>query len=118
MRDDISRLLDILLACRHALKAVEGFSREQFMADRKTQAAVCMELEIVGEAASATSDSFRQSHGEIPWRAIVGLRHRIVHEYFRLDLPVIWEIVQRDVPDLVRLVEPLVPPDEEGGTAT
>jgi len=112
MRDDESRLLDILLSCRHARRAVEGFSREQFTADRKTHAAVCMELEIVGEAARAISDSFKQTHPEIPWREIVGLRHRIAHEYFRLDLAVIWEIVQRDVPELIRLVEPLVPPED------
>jgi len=60
------------------------------------------------------SDEFKASHAEIPWRDIVSLRHRIVHEYFRLDLDVIWEIVQRDVPELIGRLEPLVPPDVEG----
>jgi len=73
-----------------------------------------MKLEVVGEAARVLSDEFKASHAEIPWRDIVSLRHRIVPEYFRLDLDVIWEIVQRDVPELIGRLEPLVPPDVEG----
>jgi uncharacterized protein with HEPN domain len=113
MRQDEARLLDMLLACRDAREFVAGVSRQQFLADRKLQSAVCLKLEIVGEAARAVTAEFRRGHPGIPWADIVGLRHRIVHEYFRLDLDIIWEIVQRDVPALVRLIEPLAPPPEE-----
>jgi uncharacterized protein with HEPN domain len=111
MRDDDARLLDMLLACRAAQRFVEGMTRDQFLVDEKTQASVCLKLEVLGEAARLVSDSFKQVHTEIAWPGIVGLRHRIVHEYFRLDLKVIWRIVQNDLPDLVRLLEPLIPPD-------
>lgn len=69
-----------------------------------------MKLEVVGESARAISSTLRDAHAEIPWTAIVGLRHRIVHEYFRLDIEVIWEIVDREVPELLRLIDPLVQP--------
>lgn len=113
MRDDAARLLDMLLACRSAQSFVVGMSRDEFVADEKTQASVCMKLEVVGEAARAVSEEFKQSHPEIEWGPIVSLRHRIVHEYFRIDAKLIWQIVQHDVPQLIRILQPLVPPDKE-----
>jgi len=113
MRKDEAWLLDVLLACREALEFVGGVSQEEFLADRQIQSAVSMKLEIIGEAARALSAECKQAHPEVPWRDIVGLRHRIVHEYFRLDLAVIWEILHKDVPELIDLVQPLVPPEGE-----
>ena len=81
------------------------------MSDEKTQASVCLKLEVIGEAARAISEPFKQAHPQIAWSAIVGLRHRIVHEYFQLDLKVIWQIVQSDIPLLIGLIGPLVPPE-------
>ena len=59
-------------------------------------------LEIIGEAANRLPDSFKGGHSEIEWIKIIGLRHRIVHEYFGVDLGIIWEIVQRDLPAFKR----------------
>lgn len=58
------------------------------------------------------SDEVKAAHPEIPWREIVALRHRIAHDYLHLDLVRIWQIVQEDVPVLIRLLEPLIPPEE------
>jgi len=113
MRKDEAWVVDILVACRHIQEFVAGVSREQFLADRKLQSALCMELEIIGEAARCVSETFKADHGQIPWSDIVALRHRIVHEYFRLDLDIIWQIVQSDVPELMRQVASLVPPESE-----
>lgn len=113
MRDDESRLLDILLASRAARGFVAGLSHDEFVGDDRTQSAVCLKLEIIGEAARTITQRFKDAHPEIPWARIVGLRHRIVHEYFRLDLDVIWDILHRDLPALVAQVGPLVPPDNE-----
>ena len=112
MRRDEARLLDIVLACREALDYVRDVSEDEFRGDRKLQRALCMVLEIFGEAARALSERFRAAHSEVPWPQIVGLRNRIIHEYFRLDLGILWTIVQRDVPTLLRLLEPLAPPHE------
>jgi uncharacterized protein with HEPN domain len=59
---------------------------------------VVRNLEIIGEAANRLPDSFKDEHSEIEWIKIIGLRHRIVHEYFGVDLGIIWEILRRDLP--------------------
>ena len=56
----------------------------------------------MGEAANRLPDEFRETHSEIEWFKIVGLRHRIVHEYFGVDLEIIWRILQKDLPELHR----------------
>jgi len=55
----------------------------------------------------------RRTHPEIPWAEMIGMRHRLIHEYFRVDLRVVWETVQRDLPRLIALIEPLVPLEDE-----
>ena len=114
MRRDEARLLDMTLAAQEAMGFVADVSQEGFLADRKLQSAVCMQLEIVGEAARALSDEFKASHPEVPWRDVVGLRHRIVHEYFRLDLDVIWETVKRDLPELLGHLGRWAPSEDQG----
>lgn len=113
MRDDSARLVDIYLACRDVMEFVAGVDHEAYIGDRKLQYALCRALEVIGEAARMISDDFKQDQGEVPWVQIVGLRHRIVHEYFRLDTDILWEIVQRDVPALMRQLGPLVPPETQ-----
>jgi len=110
MWKDEARLMDILLACREARGYVEGVTRHEFTEDRKLQRALGMVLEIIGEAARALSDDLKTANPQVPWRDLVGLRNRIIHEYFRFDLRILWEIVQRDVPALEKMIEPLIPP--------
>ncbi len=62
--------------------------------------AVTRNLEIMGEAANRLPDEFKESRSDIEWYKIVGLRHRIVHEYFGVDLEIIWEILRKDLPEL------------------
>ena len=77
-----------------------GMSLEDFSRDQKSIDAVARNLEIMGEAANRLPDEFKESHSEIEWFKIVGLRHRIVHEYFGVDLEIIWRILQKDFPEL------------------
>jgi uncharacterized protein with HEPN domain len=69
-------------------------------------------IQIIGEAARCISDEFKQRHPEIPWRRIIGMRHHLVHEYFNIDIEQIWQVVEVDIPALLPLIEPLVPPEE------
>ena len=112
-RDD-AFLLDMLLAARELRQFTEGVSFENFNNDRLLQHAVIRLIEIIGEAARNVSADFKAAHPEIPWAAIVGMRHRLVHEYFRVAPDKVWEVVQKDLPELVGLIEPLVPPDGAG----
>jgi len=89
MRDDFAWLLDMKIAACDAMEFIEGVCWEEFRDNRMLQHASCMTLEIIGEASRQVSDEFKSRHPEIPWRQIVTLRHRIAHEYFRLDLQII-----------------------------
>ena len=77
-----------------------GMSLEDFSKDQKSIDAVARNFEIMGEAANRLPDEFKESHSEIEWFKIVGLRHRIIHEYFGVDLEIIWRILQKDLPEL------------------
>jgi uncharacterized protein with HEPN domain len=87
-----------------AIERIEQYTRGMVSAvfgeDRRTSDAVVRNLEIIGEAANRLPDDFTQHHPEIEWEQIVGLRHRIVHEYFGIDLEIVWQILQRDLPAL------------------
>lgn len=110
-RDD-AYLLDMLIAARRALEFSRGLTWEQFEQSDLHQHAIAKALENIGEAARKVSEERKAAHPTIPWPQIVAMRHRIAHDYFRLDLVKVWEIVQKDVPALISAIEPLVPPEE------
>ena len=103
---------DMLLAARKVAQYTQGVVWERFRGDDLLQNAVMRMIQIVGEAASKISPEYRKAHPEIPWRGIIGMRHRLVHEYFRIDPERVWKVVENDLPALIAVVEPLVPPDE------
>ena len=111
MDRDAVTLLDILSAAKLALEFIEGMNEQQFMADPKTQAAVTRQVEILGEAAKRLSLTFKDNHPEIAWRDIAGMRDLLIHVYDNVDLDELWHVTQVSIPELIRLVEPLVPTD-------
>ena len=99
------RPVELLLEdIREAIERVQGYARgiseEAFLQDRRTSDAVVRNLEIIGEAASRLPSEFTQRHSDIEWEKIAGLRHRIVHDYFGIDLRIVWQILQHDLPAL------------------
>jgi uncharacterized protein with HEPN domain len=76
----------------------EGMTQDNFESDEKTTDAVVRNLEIIGEAAGRLPEDFTDRHSEIEWVKIIGLRNRIVHEYFGVDLQIIWQILKKDLP--------------------
>ena len=76
----------------------EGMTQNNFQSDEKTTDAVVRNLEIIGEAAGRLPEDFTDQHSEIEWVKIIGLRNRIVHEYFGVDLQIIWQILKKDLP--------------------
>ena len=92
----------------HMLEAIERIQRyvgrkrrAGFLGDALLQDAVIRNIEIVGEAAGRVSPEFAAQHAEIPWRDIVGMRHRLIHGYLKVNLETVWEVVERDLPALV-----------------
>ena len=94
MLDDICEALDRIE------QYISGMSFDVFSKDRKSVDAVVRNLEIIGEASNRLPADFKNSHSQIEWHKVVGLRHRIVHEYFGIDLQIVWQILQKDLPSL------------------
>lgn len=78
---------------------------EQFLQERLIQDGVVRQLEIIGEATRNLSSEFRDQHPEPPWKQIIGLRNRVIHAYFDVNLDIIWEVTQNDLVDLKRSIE-------------
>ena len=113
MQRDDAYLLDILIAARKALEFLEDMTWDAFEQSELHQNAVMRPLEIIGEAARRVSQQTRDAHPEVPWAQMVGMRNRLIHEYFRVNLATVWETVQNDLPSLIVLIEPLIPPEDE-----
>lgn len=109
-RDD-AYFLDIVLAARKIQAFTSGHEWEAFESDELLQDAVMRNLQVIGEAARGLSEEARSRLPEVPWAEIVGLRHRLVHDYGGIDLQKVWAIVQEDVAALILALEPLIPPE-------
>ena len=102
-------LLDILFAAEDAVSFVRDQTFEQFLESKLTQRAVLHCLMIIGEAAGAIADSSQREMVDLPWRSMKDLRNVIVHDYERVRLPRIWEIVHEELPIVVSVLDPLFP---------
>ena len=91
---------DICEAIDRIEQYISGMSFDVFSKDRKSVDAVVRNLEIIGEASNRLPADFKNSHSQIEWHKVVGLRHRVVHEYFGIDLQIVWQILKKDLPSL------------------
>jgi len=99
-------------AAREALIFVEGLDTQAFMADRRTQQAVAMNLILIGEEASkilANHREFTVAHPEIDWRAIRGMRNRIAHNYVEISFDTVWLTLETWIPELLEQLDALSP---------
>lgn len=101
MRRDHRLQIDDILASNARIRAyVSGMGYEEFCVDPKTQDAVIRNLEIIGEAARALPESLKSVATAVDWRKIVGLRNLLIHEYFGISLPIIWDVICNKLGDL------------------
>jgi uncharacterized protein with HEPN domain len=112
MSRDSVYLLDILKAAKLALNYLKGKTKEEFSQDIQCQDAVIRRLEIIGEAAGRISTATTDKFPDLPWKKMVGMRNIMIHEYEDIDLAIVWDTVQNDLPPLIALIEPLIPPEE------
>jgi len=91
-----------------AIGFVAELSREDFDNDEQLRLALTHLLQVIGEAARRVSPNFRDAYPEIPWKAIVGMRSKVVHEYLNVDEDVVWDTVKNDLAPLVRDLEQIL----------
>ena len=105
-----------LLQIAHAARLIVDFSQDLdvsgFEQDALTRSAVLYQFAVLGEAVKRLSDGFREAHHEIPWSEIAGMRDRLIHGYDNVDPQQVLDTVERDVPELLRLIEPLLTQDD------
>lgn len=111
-KDDAVRLRHMLDAAEEALTFVQGRRRVDLDMDRQLVLSLVKEVEIIGEAAYQVSQATRNTLSEMPWEDIIGMRHRLVHAYFDINLDIPWRTVQEDLPALVALLRPVLSPKE------
>ena len=111
---DEVRLRHMHDAAREALSFVRERTRGDLDDDRQLVLALVKEIEIVGEAAARITEPTRRSLPEMPWDRIVGMRNRLVHGYFDINLDIVWKTVQEDLPALIAVLEKAIPPGRTG----
>lgn len=99
---------DIAQAIAKIRRYTQGLSFQDFAADEKTVDAVVRNLEVIGEAAGKLPESVRARCGGIDWKRITGLRNILIHEYFGIDLPIIWDIIQNKLAELEEAIQGLI----------
>ena len=100
-----------LLHVRDAIERIKSYTaggRAAFFADPKTQDAVVRNLEIIGEAVKHVSEPLRAAHAGVSWKRVAGMRDKLIHEYFGVNLDLVWEAVERELPSLGQRVEEIL----------
>jgi len=105
---------DIVTAMDKATRFVEGMSYEEFIKDDKTAFAVIRAIEVIGEAVKNIPDDVREAYPEIPWKGMAGMRDKVIHAYFGVDLKVVWETVQRRIPEVRPLFKEMLKDLQKG----
>jgi uncharacterized protein with HEPN domain len=107
MSNDHAYLMHIRDSLHEVQTFIQGESYESFLENRMVQNAVMRSFEVVGEAARRVSTELRRAHPEVPWRLMSDFRNKLIHDYFGLDLAVIWRTATEDTPVLLQQIEEL-----------
>ncbi len=106
---------DNLVYVRHILDAIkaikfytEGMDFKEFKKDQKTVDAIVRQFEIIGEATRHITTAYRECHTQVAWQKMVSMRNFLAHEYLRIDLDIIWDTVKKQLPELKKLLTPLL----------
>jgi uncharacterized protein with HEPN domain len=106
---DAAYLWDMLEAAKTVLGFTANVTFHHYQQDKKLKLAIERSIEIIGEAASRVSKEFREAHQEISWKGIIGQRNVLIHEYGEIKQERIWAVATQRLPDLIKLLEPLIP---------
>ena len=108
-KDETVYLGHMLDRARKVVSKVDGKTRAEFDDDENLRLALAHLIQTIGEAARKVAPETRAAHPEIPWKQIMGMRHKIVHDYMEIDEDVVWNVATKHLPPLVEQLAPLVP---------
>ena len=106
--DDVAYLGHMLDTAREAVASLHGIAYEQFTGDQNLRFALAHRVQIIGEAARRVSPGTRESI-DLPWADIIGMRHKIVHDYLSIDFDLVWSTAINDLPELIAVLERTLP---------
>ncbi len=115
--DELAYIKHMLDEARYLVGAAENLDRATFLTDPTLQRAFVRSLEIIGEAAKHVSEPFRTRHPSIPWRAMGGMRDRMIHDYLGVDYEIVWDVVKNKAPALCIDLEQIVVSESPPGSA-
>ena len=107
-KDDNVRIKHILDAANEAVSFAKGKNRTDLDSDRQLNLSLVRLLEIIGEAARGISPEFREANPDLPWESMIGMRDRLIHGYFDVNLDVVWQTVTEDLPPLIEKLKKFV----------
>ena len=111
-KDDDVYLGHMLDMARKAVEKTRGMARPSYDKDENLRLALAHLIQVIGEAARRVSLETQLLYPEIPWGEMIGMRHKVVHDYLDLDEDIIWDVARVDLPRLVRALEQIVPAEE------
>jgi len=98
IRDEIIYLTD----------TTDGLTEDKFMYDRTLQRSFSRSLEVIGEATKQLTSEFKQEHPDVDWKAMAGMRDRLIHGYFEVDYAIVWDVVVNEIPQLKNQIETIL----------
>ncbi|MBF2075700.1 MAG: DUF86 domain-containing protein [Synechococcales cyanobacterium C42_A2020_086] len=111
MQRDLQFLLDMLQSAELIMTYTTQCEKEQFISNVQLQDAVIRRLLVIAEAARRVSETTRQTLSNISWQEINGMRNRLVHDYDDVNLNIVWEVVQSEIPHLIEELKAQIPPE-------
>ena len=107
-KDDMVYVGHMLDMAEKATAKVRGSERSEYDQDENLRLALAHLVQVIGEAARRVSTRFQQAHPEVPWRSIIGIRHKVVHDYLEVDYDIVWGVATVDLPVLVAQLKNIV----------
>lgn len=107
-KEDANRLYHMLEAAREAVGFAKGRTRDNLATDRQLTHSLVRCIEIIGEAAGRVSPEYRKANPQINWDDMVGMRNRLIHAYFDVNLDIVWRTVEEELPALIDELEPII----------
>mgnify|MGYP003423299138 CR=1 FL=1 len=107
-RDDSILLGHIYDTAMNIANRLKDVTRQEFDSNEDLRLSIAYKIQVIGEAASKISIPFRQAHSQMPWARIIGMRHRIVHDYMDINFNILWRTAKKDLLVLIEAIKPLV----------